>query len=401
MRIRIASHAAVFFLAGCSASNRPVTSPVQDDTAQVQKAVDAGGVVNFTAGKYVITQTIVISKSNTVIQGVGPETIFEFRPALPQVHCANDRAFTTPCDVLLTPRRQITAPIAVGDTSFSATQDVSDLQPGDTLLVQEKDRKAGDVVVVDWAQVASASGNTVTVQQPFRTAFPDSRAWDPDHSGLGFYKFPQVTENVEFRNFSILVPDSGVGAPGISVFAARHTLIDGINVRDPHGQALYSYLAKDLTIQNSQGYGDIDLNEFGATVDLDLHNNIFSCTHTAGFGLDFGTGFFNITGNSVPLSSDIGVYFLYGIHDGTFTGNNIAFVAVADVSNANGLDARGTSNLRLTGNFLAGGAGPLSTGITIGAEFQSEVPIPSSGNTVQPNTFGPAWALNYDPTNAP
>jgi hypothetical protein len=66
----------------------------------------------------------------------------------------------------------------------------------------------------------------------------------------------------------------------------------GINVQEPHSQALYSYLANDLTIQNSQGYGDIDLNEFGAIVDLDLHNNIFSYVHTAGFGLDFGTFFF-------------------------------------------------------------------------------------------------------------
>jgi hypothetical protein len=402
MRASLAASAVVLLLTGCSASSRQNTLvPPQDNTADVQKAVDAGGVVMFPAGKYVITKTIVVSKSNTVILGAGPETVFEFRPTLPQVHCENDRAFTTPCDVLLTPRRQITAPIAIGESTFSTAGDVSDLWPGDTLLIQEKDQKAGDVVVVDWAEVASSSGNTVRVQQPFRTAFPNARPWDPDHDGLGFYKFPRVTENVEFRNFSIIVPDSGEGAPGISVFAARHTLIDNINVQDPHGQALYSYLAKDLTIQNSQGYGDIDLNEFGATVDLDLHNNIFSCSHTAGFGLDYGTGFFNISGNQVPSSADIGVYFLYGIHDGTFTNNTIAFVSLASVPNANAVDARGTANLRITANFLAGGAGAQSTGITIGPAYLPEVPIASSGNTISPNSFGPDWAVDYDPTNVP
>jgi hypothetical protein len=182
----------VVSLAGCA-------SALRDDTIDVQKAVDAGGTVTFPAGTYVFTQTVVVNKSNTVIQGVGPETVFVFQPSLPQVHCANDRAFTTPCDVLLTPRRQITGPIAIGATAFAASGDVSDLRSGDWLIIEEKDQTAGDVVVVDWAQVASASGNIVEVQTPFRTPFPNVRVWDSEKSGLGFYKVPQLTENVQSK----------------------------------------------------------------------------------------------------------------------------------------------------------------------------------------------------------
>jgi hypothetical protein len=125
------------------------------------------------------------------------------------------------------------------------------------------------------------------------------------------------------------VPDSGQGVPGISVFAARHTLIDNVTVQDPNGQPLYSYLAKDLTIQNSHGYGDQILNEFGASVDLKLEGNTFSGKNSAGLGLDFGSGFFQVTGNTIPLSADIGMYFLYGIHDGRVADNSISFVAIS------------------------------------------------------------------------
>src|SRR5437867_7759551 len=140
--------AGALLLTGCGAA-------FHDNTADVQKAVDAGGSVTFPAGIYILKQTIVIRKSNTIIQGVGPETVFVFEPTLPQAHCQNDRAFTTPCDVLTKPRRQILSSIAIGDESFAAAGDVSDLHTGDWLIIEDLDRKAGDVVVIDWAQVRS------------------------------------------------------------------------------------------------------------------------------------------------------------------------------------------------------------------------------------------------------
>ena len=163
---------AVAFLSACGGGSVTPT-PAQgmasggDDTAAVQAAVDAGGVVTFPAGQYLLTKTVVVSKSNTVIQGVGPTTVFTFKPALPLSKCVNDRAFTTLCDVFFMPRRQITAPIAVGDRTFAASGDLSDLVSGDWLIVTERDQKFADIVAVDWAQVVSVAGATVTTAAPF------------------------------------------------------------------------------------------------------------------------------------------------------------------------------------------------------------------------------------------
>jgi hypothetical protein len=389
---------AALLLMGCGAG-------FHDDTADVQRAVDAGGSVTFPAGTYILKQTIIVRKSNTIIQGIGPETVFVFEPTLPQVHCVNDRAFTTPCDVITTPRRQILGPIAIGDESFVSAGDVSDLHTDDWLIIEDLDRKAGDVVVVDWAQVGAVFGSTVGVQVPFRTAFPNVREWDPKLSGLGYYKIPQLVEGVQLRNLKIIVPDSGQNAPGISVFAALNTQIDSVTVQNSHGQPLYSYLAKNLTIQNSNGIGEQVLNEFGATVDLRLNDNSFSTDRSAGLGLDFGTGFFQVTRNVVPSSSNIGAYLLFGVHDGSIQDNSISFVgtsgATGDSGVVVGLLARGTQRVVITNNFLAGGAGPTSIGISIGPAYGLDTLTPSLGNTVSPNTFGPLWGVDYDPSNAP
>jgi hypothetical protein len=371
----------------------------------IQAAVDGGGIIIFPEGTYELTKTIVVRKTNTIIQGSGPGTVFIFKPDLPQVHCVNDRAFTTPCDVEDTVRRQITQPINLGDNSFTAAGDLSDLHAGDWLIVGENDQQVGTPVIIDWAQVESVSGNIVHVLAPFRTAFPNARAWDPKHSGLGFYRIPQLVEGVQFRNFTVIVPDSGEGAPGISVFAAKRTLIDSVTVQDSNGQPLYSYLAKDLTITNSRGEGGQvqSGSEFGATVDLKLERNTFS-SEGAALALDLGTGFFEISQNQIPSSSNIGMYLLYGVHDGMVNDNLISFVRCGNDfhgGNAFGIAAVGSQRVRIKTNYLAGGAGSGSIGISVVPANNTAVPIMSFGNTITPNSFGNAWGVQYDPDNVP
>jgi hypothetical protein len=366
----------------------------------VQAAVDEGGIVRFPAGTYLLTQTVVVRQSNTVIQGSGPDTVFIFEPALPQVHCVNDRAFTTPCDAADPAPRQVEQPIAIGDSFFTAADTVNDLRSGDWLIVAEKDLVPGEVVIIDWVQVASASGNTVTVRSPFRTAFPNTHPWVPGSSGLGFLKIPQLVEGVQFRDLTIVVPDSGADAPGISVFAAKDTVVDNVEVQDPDGQPLYSYLSQGLTVSNSSGIGGKVLNEFAATVDLTLSNNSFSSTEDAGVGLDFGTGFFAMVSNDVPSSSMIGMYLLDGVHDGSVNCNSLQFVS--STSSALGILTRGSQRVSIEDNYLEGGEGPASIGISIGTAYGGlDQPIVSTGNVVAPNWFGPLWIADYDPTNQP
>src|SRR5437660_11716255 len=95
--------------------------PVRDDTAAVQAAVDKGGAVMFAAKIYHLSRTIVITQSGTSIIGAGSDTVFDYQPSQQLTHCLNDRVFTTPCSFDDAPPRQIAAPIAVGDTSFTAT----------------------------------------------------------------------------------------------------------------------------------------------------------------------------------------------------------------------------------------------------------------------------------------
>jgi len=366
-----------------------------DDTAAVQSAVDRGGVVSFAARTYHLSRTIVIRNSNTTIQGAGPLTVFQYQASAFKTQCVNDRVFTTPCDIGRSLPRRIAGAIAIGDVSFSAVDELSDLQPADWLIVTDIDSVVGDIVNADWVQVDSVAGLVVHVRSPFRTAFPNAREWVPGHSGLGFRRVVSLVENIQFRNFNIAVPDAGTqaAAVGISVYAALQTTIDQVVVNSFNAQPLYSRLSKNLTITGSEGHGNSVLNEFASTVDLTLRGDTFGEEDAAGLGLDLGTAFFDVSGNNINMSRNIGVYLLYGVHDGTFIDNQIG--PVGSATNANGILAWGTQNVSISDNYLAGGAGPQSTGISV-RSYTGEIVIPSVNVTLSGNTFGPGWVFDYE-----
>lgn len=385
----------LFLLDSCGA--------IHDDTAAVQRAVDRGGVVRFDARTYYLSRTIVIRHSNTVIQGAGPQTIFRYQASVIKQRCANDRVFTTTCEVYDKPPRRISNAISIGDRSFVATADVSDLLPGDWLLISDMDSVIGDRVAADWVQVDWVSDLVVHVRTPFRTAFTNVRAWNPGRSGLGFQRVVPLIENTEFRNFTISVPDIGPypGAGGISVFVALHTTIDHVVSDSFNAQPLYSYLSKDLTITNSEGRGHGVLSEFAATVDLTVQGNRFSEANTAALGLDVGTAFFDVSDNVIEKSCNAGAYLMYGVHDGKFEGNQIAFVGSSTEDyNAQGILAWGAQNIIVSNNYLAGGAGPKSTGISV-RSGTGEIAIPSVNVKLLGNTFGSGWALDYEAGTQP
>jgi len=262
---------------------------------------------------------------------------------------------------------------------------------------------APEGLVADWAQVDSALDHVVHVRTPFRTAFTNVREWNPGRSGLGFERVVPLIENTEFRNFTISVPDRGpdFAAVGISVFVALHTTIDHVASDSFNAQPLYSYLSKDLTITNSEGRGHSILSEFAATVDLTVHGNRFSEANAAALGLDLGTAFFDVSDNVIEKSRNVGAYLLHGVHDGKFDGNQIAFVgSSASDYNAQGILAWGTQNIVISTNYLAGGAGPKSTGISVRSST-GEIEIPSVNVKLLGNTFGSGWALDYEAGTQP
>lgn len=356
------------------------------------------------AGNYVLRHTILV---NNNVRGVGPGTHFLFQPSPPFLECQNDRAFTTSCDTLydrstqaFKPRNRIAAPIAIGDTSFQAADPDTGLAPGDWVIVTEKDNAVKDVVAIDWAQVASVNAVTVHVVSPFRTAFSVKRAWDPLYGGLGFHKAVHTGRNISLSNFSLQVSylDPGNGMAAISIYTAQHISVDQVQVTNPFGQALYTYQSQDVQFTNCYGDSGTILSEFAATVDLQISNCRFRSSGDAALGFDLGTGFFSVSQSSATAFG-IGLYLLYGVHDGSVESVHLPYVNAS--GNAVGILARGTQNVTITGNQLDGGDGASSIGLSIGAAWNLEVPIPSSGNVIAPDSFGPHWINDYDPSNQP
>jgi hypothetical protein len=374
-------------LAACVGSDSGPASVPSDDTAAVQAAVDAGGVITFPPGQYTLTKTITVSKSGTVIQGAG--AIFNFKPATPPTDCANEAAFTTPCIDTL-PRQVIVSPIAIGDISFTAAGDLTSLVSGAWLSISQRDNKSGNIVSYDWAQVESVVGQVVTTATPFRTAFSNAQPFDPSFSGLGFVQIPVLVENVEFRNITV---NTAPGTVPFQIDGALNTTIDGVTANSSN-QSLYSYLSKGLTVRNSSATGGV-LSEFAATVDLQLLDNVFSASQGPGFGLDLGTAFFTVSGNRVTASINIGVYLFIGVHDGTVENNQVAYVNKTANYNTVGLLVMGAYNCIIINNYLAGGAGTQSTGLFVGSDDSESVPIPSVNNVTAPNSFGPEWGSDY------
>jgi Right handed beta helix region len=376
---------------GGGASTEPTQSPViEDDTATLQSAVDKGGTVTLSARTYHLTRTIVLRHSGTVIVGAGPETILDYQPSQgPPQHCGNDRVITTPCAFDDPPPRRIAASIRVGDTSFTAAvaEDLADVHPSDWLLVNVYDSVIGDRIAVDWVQVQSVAGLQVNVTQPFRMAFDATVSWVPKKSGLGFEPVPLV-ENLELRNFKVSVERTpSTNTAGISIFGALNTTIDGVTVENYNGQPLYCYLSKGVTIRNSRGIGGGVLSEFASSVDVTISDNHFS-SNSPGFGLDLGLGFFTVSGNSVDQSANAGIYLLYNVHDGSVVNNQVAQVArTTQDQSAVGLMIWGSQNITVSNDYLAGGDGPNSIGISI-RSYAGEVPEPDTGVVLNSNVIG-------------
>jgi len=386
-------------LAACGGGGADTPAAIaqpQDDTAALQTLLDQGGVVRLEARTYHLSKTLILSRSGTVLEGAGNATVLEYTspPATPQ-QCVNDRVMTMPCALFHALPRQIGAPIAVGDTSFQATQasDVADLSPGTWLIVNDYDEDIGDRVAVDWAQVVSVVGLTVNVASPFRMAFTTARAWIPRKSGLGFEPVAAIS-GVQLRNFSVVVDHvPSANFAGVCVFGALNTTIDHVSVTNFNGQPFYSYLSKGLTITNSSAQGGVVLSELAATVDLTVSGNSWAA-NSPGFGLDLGAAFFSVSENTVTQSANAGVYLLYGVHDGSFTGNHIGYVAATTNANAVGLLVLGSWNITVTGNDFTGGAGASSVGVKV-EPYRKALPLPDTNVTVSNNTFG-NWATTVE-----
>ncbi len=374
----------------------PPTVPT-DDTATLQAALDQGGVVKLEARTYHTTAMLNIAVSNPTLEGAGPATKIEFTAptGATLVSCGNDRVIATNCGFSRSYPLGIASNIAKGATSFEAqnASDVAGLAAGDWLYIAAWDLGIADAAahtayatVVDWVQVESVSGTTVNIvgsfRQPFTAAGVFSLQSDgASNGGISFQKVIPLS-GIVIENLTVQV-DSDINSTNtiaIFVVGTLGTLVHNVTITTPNGRALYAESSKGTTFDGINATGAY-LNEFAETVDLTISNSTFKMSKAPAIGLDLGTAFFNVTGNTFTSVVD-GIYALYNVHDGSISNNTFLMAPLQ-----NGVLLYGSPNISVTGNNFEGSSTSGSIGIHAAADPHAHIPEPSTGDVQSGNTF--------------
>ena len=390
-----------------------------DDSANIQTALNKcqtnGGTIYFPLGTYKVTQKLSISYSNCWLLFELGATI-DFQPNNPPL--GNDRPFAFGNGPSTT--RPITsASIAVGATTFTAgLANVADLVVGDWLTVFVIDPTPSDVIAFDWMQVCGVASTTVTVCQPFQTAFAPSGA-----QTLNFQRNNAngaVVENVGIRNATIKVNAnvSGLGN-AIAVQWTRGAWIEDnviqiVATGTNTAGGLYSYKSSNVHFTENRvtvlgtGTGAMN-NEFAESSDLDVIGNIFETESTSTAAtyvtLSFGTTRFHFERNTINggnnATNNAGIFCHAGLNHGTIKSNVIGLLTGANSVNTTGIGCSGTQYVEVEGNTLTG---PVASSTRTGIQFidsnDLSVVIPSKFNIIGGNTVPTAFSVPYNVASA-
>ena len=308
-----------------------------------------------------------------------------------------------------------TSPISKGATSFTAqfASDVSSLKAGQWLIIQEL-YAAGQNSYVDWMQVASVSGSTVTTVQPFRMAFPCTETIVPGVTGCGFRVVSNMTSDVTLRDFSITVPnifDLAVGraALGVTATAAVNLTLDKLKGSCAAQECYGDQFTRGTTLDGIYWLNELLADEFASDVDLTIKGgSTFSkkavainqyrsaCaagTSAEGINLDEGTGFYTINGIFIPESCTQGIASLQGVHDGSISDSNIGWLQCVGAPcffNSNAVQFVGSYRNSVHDNTFAGSGSSDASAIYFANET---VPaITAAGNSASNNKCNTATA---------
>jgi hypothetical protein len=333
----------------------------------------------------VAKQTIEISKP-LILNGNGTELLYQ--PTLPATYVkavlidSGEAAF-----------RNITGAITAGATTFTAwaTANITDLVANDWLIVQENDTGHNEIEFVEWVQVSSVAGQVVTLLHPFRTAFPAT------HSTVKFGRIvpSSFANNITIRDLRVRTTDATDNLIGFAVYNARSVTLENVLSAPTKGNGIATYRASNLKVVNSKFNKDVtQANEFSATTDLVIAGNTFGTFDTTATAsalvVDFGTAYFSITGNQFPRSGNIGIQFVYGVHDGVFMNNVIGWVRDAGGvgGNTSGLISNGNQRVIFSWNIFVGGdtAGN-SNGVSSGDDTIAVPNVLEANSIFANNTF--------------
>lgn len=373
-----------------------------DDYIPIQNALDAagragGGTVLLPTQICKTTKTLHFNYSNLTLSGSGT---IDYVPSAPFVRYVNDRAVQVnewvDASSYYDDNLPILGQIKKGDQGFTVQDagDTAGLNTGDWIVINEVDEGAGrNIVAIEWAQIASVSGATVTLQTPLRVDFPNSRPFiPPSTSGLGFFKVKNVIQNSTISDIHILVPLASSPIRGVAVGVARNTVISGVTVDVASGNGFFAYRSSGLKLVNSvQLHSKDETSEMAAVTDLLVSGNVLDNGKDLGsisLTLDFGTAFFDVSDNRLLNCGNICFLVLGGVHDGSITANTIGYVVSNGLANTAGMVVMGTNDTTITGNNFSGGDGPASTAIAVRNTVGYTSNINSCGDQFGPNSIG-------------
>jgi hypothetical protein len=400
-----------------TAEPSPQTYYGTDDWAAIKSCVTSGmsigGCCTITDGK-----TFMVSNDASAIVVNGPvkggvingSGTIVFAPKGQLTGARNDRLFYLASTE--GPMIQISAGrLTRGSTSFTVQNAaaIASWAKDDWLLIVEHDSGIGDVVYLDWVQVADVSRTRVRIKNPLRMTFPNARKWvtkGPSLKctasfpcGLGAIKVANIVQNVTLRDFTIIIPriiDTNK-AVGIALRSTRGTQIENVHCFDLSQNCVAAYRDQGLVFKENHIVQSATANEFAANVDFRLIRNEFNKIGESAFApcleIDFGSGFGRVTGNKCSSALNAGIDILYGVHDSYFAVNNIDWVS----GQGSGILSYGSYDCILSGNNLAGGPGTgiVMTDASRGAGLN--VPIADYKNVLKGNivgSFSSAYVIN-------
>jgi len=335
--------------------------------------------------------------SDVVVRGNGPASTLLFAPTLPFRETFNDRAFYI--ESAVTAPVEIDSAIALGTRAFEVRDGAAaaKLERGEWVVVFDRDRRAKEIVTIDWAQVDSVSGRRVQVQRPFRTSFARQRPSIANESGLAFIRIHSLLENFELRDFKLVQLATNKSAAAVTIGMAIRTRLDNLYIDNARGNGFAIYRAKDSSIHDVTVLnGTEQANEIASTVDFRVVNCSFGFEgtsyssgagpDTAALNVDFGAAFFTISSNSFHSAGNIAVMMLDGVHDGTFVANSIGWTRDVGLGLGQGLSLRGTQRVIVRGNSFAGGdRGTGNVCIGVAHSDHLDVPMKSGDNIIADN----------------
>jgi Pectate lyase superfamily protein/Right handed beta helix region len=394
-----------------------VGDDLTDDTTALQAAANAvcrtGGTVLVPSGTYRTTLTwefpgeLGVAPCSNVTVLFERGAVLHFTPQCPCFTGKNGSAIITGTGP--SGDRDIIGEIAEGASVFTAASVgwTSDLNVNDWLLVYLEDPKYKDAVNIDFVQVASVSGSTVNVLQPFRTGFSPNGGQQLRFQNMNANVASDIQRNFQIRGEGTIETDlagQDVGnavVGGLLLYWVKGASVDGMTfITIPsNGTAgfLSQFRSQGVRITHNtfiaRGNTGQGVNaEQAESVDWDFSDNVMEAEETSNnypyLLIDFGASRFTVLRNRISQNSGAcAICSQSGAHNGLIMANTIGLAGGQE----KGMSFLGANRVRIARNVVLGPRTPNfpgSLGINLSDDCIARPNLTSSNNSITGNLVG-------------